>query len=266
MAGNGPSDAGYVTASVAEYHDNSQVFPHMAFSRGNTRVLDIVDTAANISANFFLLALGAKDIPGFQSASIGQITVSDNQPVNVSHFNLFNTTAFGELRNANGSPANVIISLSLFLQNNIALDGFIANVPVISGTSAPLGVITLSVDGAPLPLIAHADAQGSWAVTASGLSDGHRVAVANEVNPIGNVGTASIAFAVDLTAPTITLTSPGLHQVADPNVVVTGTIGSGVCRPGNFHPVRPYNAGGNRACRRERQLVHDGDFARTGRV
>ena len=224
VAGNGPSEAGYVTASVAEYQSDYLAFPHMEFASGDTRVLDLVDTAANISANFFLLASGAKGIPGYQVPSIGQITVSDNQPVRDPYFTLFDTTAIGEMRNANGSSANVIISPLLQFQNNMALDGVISNLPVISGNSAPLDVVTFSVDGTPIPSIAHADAQGSWSLTASGLSDGHHTLVADEVNPIGNVGTASISFTVDSTAPSIALTSPGFRQVADPNVTVTGTI------------------------------------------
>jgi autotransporter-associated beta strand protein/VCBS repeat-containing protein len=231
VANSGSSGAGYITASVAQlksdglltanYNDTADI----TYANGDTRVLNIVDTAANIGANFFSLADDSRLFPGYLVPSIGQITVSDNQPVYIENFSTFDLNAINELRNANGTPADVIIEPSPYLTNNIGLQGSIATLPDFSGSALPLGTVTFAVDGTPLPVTATAGADGNWSVALAGLPAGPHVITAAETNAFGQAGTSTASVTVDPAAPSLAIAgNASFLSVNQPSITLTGTI------------------------------------------
>jgi len=93
----------------------------------------------------------------------------------------------------------------------------------LTGTADPNAVVHFTVDGTAATATATADASGKWSFTPSGLADGSHTVVASETNAAGATGTASLTFALDTTAPTISsaaLTGAGITNG-------TGTVGTG---------------------------------------
>jgi hypothetical protein len=63
--------------------------------------------------------------------------------------------------------------------------------------------VHFTVDGTPLATTVTAGADGSWTYTLTGLHDGQHTIVASETDGAGNIGTASLTFNLDTTAPTV---------------------------------------------------------------
>ena len=102
VSDNGASNGGYVTVSVGQLTSDAGALAELAFADGRTAgVLNVTDTAANLSADFD--ALNA-------DAQVGTLTVSDDQPLTLTVAQLAgDTTALGELHNADGSAVQAAI-------------------------------------------------------------------------------------------------------------------------------------------------------------
>lgn len=75
--------------------------------------------------------------------------------------------------------------------------------PTLSGSGDPNAVVHFTVDGNPVAATATADASGAWTFTPTGIGDGSHTVVASETDAAGNVGTASLSFVLDTSAPII---------------------------------------------------------------
>ncbi len=73
----------------------------------------------------------------------------------------------------------------------------------LSGSGDANAVVHFTVDGNAIGQTATANASGVWSFTPTGLADGTHTIVASETDAAGNTGTASVAFTLDTTAPTI---------------------------------------------------------------
>ena len=73
----------------------------------------------------------------------------------------------------------------------------------LSGSGDANAVVHFTVDGNAIGQTATANASGVWSFTPTGLADGAHTIVASETDAAGNTGTASVAFTLDTTAPTI---------------------------------------------------------------
>lgn len=73
----------------------------------------------------------------------------------------------------------------------------------LSGSGDPNEVVHFTVDGNPVATTATADANGAWSFTPTGLADGSHTVVASETDTAGNIGTASLSFVLDTSAPII---------------------------------------------------------------
>ncbi|PPQ19123.1 hypothetical protein CV770_12515 [Bradyrhizobium sp. AC87j1] len=82
-----------------------------------------------------------------------------------------------------------------------ATDHLTAN-PALSGTGLANTVVHLTIDGVLSTATATTDAQGAWSFTPSGLADGLHTIVASQTDTFGNIGSASLSFTFDTTAPT----------------------------------------------------------------
>jgi hypothetical protein len=74
----------------------------------------------------------------------------------------------------------------------------------LSGSGDAGAVVHFTVDGTAIAATATANASGVWSYTPTGLADGTHTIVASETDLAGNTGTASLAFALDTTAPRVT--------------------------------------------------------------
>jgi hypothetical protein len=64
--------------------------------------------------------------------------------------------------------------------------------------------VQFTIDGVASSAPATASSTGVWTFTPVGLADGPHTVVASETDAAGNVGTASLTFTLDTTAPTVT--------------------------------------------------------------
>src|SRR3982075_1240785 len=89
-----------------------------------------------------------------------------------------------------------------------AADHITAN-DALSGTGLANPVVHFTIDGSPVAATVTATAQGAWSFTPSGLADGPHTIVASQTDTFGNIGTATLSFTLDTTAPTLAITSLG---------------------------------------------------------
>ncbi|WP_246917353.1 Ig-like domain-containing protein [Bradyrhizobium sp. SHOUNA76] len=82
-----------------------------------------------------------------------------------------------------------------------ATDHVTAN-PALSGTGLANTVVHFTIDGSLIAATVTTDAQGAWSFTPSGLADGPHTIVASQTDTFGNIGSASLNFTLDTTAPT----------------------------------------------------------------
>ena len=77
----------------------------------------------------------------------------------------------------------------------------ISNNDALSGTGDPNAIVQFTVDGVASGVTATASNTGAWIFTPAGLADGAHTVVASETDGAGNLGTASLTFTLDTTAP-----------------------------------------------------------------
>ncbi|WP_292517316.1 FG-GAP-like repeat-containing protein [Mesorhizobium sp.] len=75
--------------------------------------------------------------------------------------------------------------------------------PALTGSGDPNAVVHFMVDGDPVDATATAGASGAWTFTPTGLANGSHTVVASETDAAGNLGTASLSFVLDTSAPIV---------------------------------------------------------------
>ncbi|KQP93247.1 hypothetical protein ASF60_14990 [Methylobacterium sp. Leaf113] len=85
-----------------------------------------------------------------------------------------------------------------------AQDGLTAS-KSLSGTTDPNTTVRFVIDGQAIDATATADASGRWVFEPAALADGPHTIVASVTDPAGNVGSATVAFTLDTTAPAVTV-------------------------------------------------------------
>ncbi|WP_443136733.1 Ig-like domain-containing protein, partial [Methylobacterium sp. Leaf113] len=75
----------------------------------------------------------------------------------------------------------------------------------LSGSTDAGSTVSVRIDGATTAETVKADASGNWVYTPKGLSDGSHTIVASVTDPAGNVGSATVAFTLDTTAPAVAI-------------------------------------------------------------
>ncbi|WP_227310858.1 beta strand repeat-containing protein [Acidisoma cellulosilyticum] len=99
----------------------------------------------------------------------------------------------------------------------------------LTGTGDANAAVHFTIDGVASSATATANASGVWSFTPSGLADGTHTIIASETDAAGNVGSASLAFTLDSTAPATTIalandtgSSPTDKLTSDPTVAGSG--------------------------------------------
>lgn len=84
-----------------------------------------------------------------------------------------------------------------------------------------------SATGTPLQTLSASVTGGDWSATPAPLTEGTYTVVASQSNSLGNVGTsAPVTFTVDMTSPTVSITSPAAGAVVN-TTAIAGTAGIG---------------------------------------
>lgn len=109
-------------------------------------------------------------------------------------------------------------------------DGSVTNddTPVISGTAEPGSTVILSIDGIAVDTIV-VPGSGLWSFTPDvSLTSGEHALQISAVDPTGNASTLDSEFTIDLTAPSVSLTSPVNNAHTNDNTPsISGTSGPG---------------------------------------
>ena len=96
----------------------------------------------------------------------------------------------------------------------------------ITGTGDPNAIVTFKLDGNAIAATAIGDSTGKWAFTMPGLSNGSHTVVASEIDSAGNIGTASLPFAVGTTLPLGATAVETFYTNVLPNFVATTGVSS----------------------------------------
>ncbi|RWG19729.1 MAG: hypothetical protein EOQ55_14280 [Mesorhizobium sp.] len=118
---------------------------------------------------------------------------------------LLNTSSFGGLTGPTYSIDRTAPEVTAGLGHDTgssSSDG-VTNDPTLTGSVDPNAVVHFTVDGNPIDATATANASGTWTITPTGLADGSHTVVASETDAAGNIGTASLSFTLDTSAPII---------------------------------------------------------------
>jgi hypothetical protein len=229
ISDNGASNGGLISASVAEYLADPDAIAKIDLANGQlpAKFIEIRDTAANIQAN--LSSLNFFFAPNefiYGAQIVGPITITDDQPVTVpaSQYSAYST----QLRNADGTPVNLIAAPSIFISgSSIGLQSGVVRAASFQGSGVPNATIHFSIDGTPVATTATANATGSFSFTPTGLATGVHQIVASETNAQGGTGTSSaLSFALDPNAPTLQFSNNQLSTILVGNATqtFTGTI------------------------------------------
>ncbi|MDX8464603.1 FG-GAP-like repeat-containing protein [Mesorhizobium sp. VK23B] len=150
-------------------------------------------------------------VGGFDRVTVGDLN-NDGLPdvVAANFFDenvdlLLNTSSFGGVTGPTYSIDRTAPEVTAGLGHDTgssSSDG-VTKDPALSGSAGPNAVVHFTVDGNPVAATATADTNGAWTFTPTGLADGSHTVVASETDAAGNVGTASLTFNLDTTAPII---------------------------------------------------------------
>src|ERR1700681_3859177 len=91
----------------------------------------------------------------------------------------------------------------LAVDTGISSSDKITSNDTLTGSGAANAVVTFK-EGTTTLGTTTANASGAWSFTPVGLSDGTHTIVASETDVAGNIGTASLTFTLDTTAPAVT--------------------------------------------------------------
>jgi hypothetical protein len=97
--------------------------------------------------------------------------------------------------------------------------------PLVYGTAEPGSMVTVLLNGSPLPSMVPVDSFGNWSLTAGPLTDGTYQITTRATDAAGNTGVASIPYSivVDTLAPA----APVITTVADDVAGLTGVVPDG---------------------------------------
>lgn len=127
------------------------------------------------------------------------------------------TDLFGDRANTSEHPHSVTVDTTpplvidhLANDTGTSSTDRITSIGTVTGTGDPNATVHLAVDGNLIDLTA--DDTGSWTFTPVGLSDGGHTITASEADLAGNVGTTSLTFTLDTTAPVDEVTKEALNK------------------------------------------------------
>ena len=105
----------------------------------------------------------------------------------------------------------------------------ITNVVALTGTANKGEVVHLTVDANPPTDVIANSSTGIWTFTPTGLSEGaHTVGAATDADKDGNIGTASLNFTFDKTAPTVSVLGAASVLTAGQTDLITFTFSESV--------------------------------------
>jgi YVTN family beta-propeller protein len=113
-----------------------------------------------------------------------------------------------------------VVTETLNKDTGLSSTDHITNDSTLTGSGDPNAVVHFSVDGVATTATVSADSSGHWTFVPTGLSDGAHTIIAAETDLAGNVGTASLAFTLDTTAPVPTITN---ETLTNGKVTLAGT-------------------------------------------
>ena len=135
------------------------------------------------------------------------------------------------------TPVPPVVTIALADDTGALTSDDITSDPTLTGTADPYSTVYFTVDGQTVSGTAVANANGVWTYTPSGLSDGQHTIAASETNGFGLTGSASLAFQLETTPPTVTidpsLTIDSVASGSTVNVTLSGTVtkpGGGLAR------------------------------------
>jgi hypothetical protein len=96
------------------------------------------------------------------------------------------------------------VMVSLATDTGSSVTDKITSNATLTGSGDPNAIVHFTVDGNSLATMAMANGTGTWTFTPAGLADGAHTVVASETDAAGNIGSASLSFTLDTTAPQVT--------------------------------------------------------------
>ncbi len=138
------------------------------------------------------------------------------------------------------------VTESLTSDTGISKTDTITSKDSLKGGGDPNAIVHFTVDGTPIAATVTASSTGAWSFTPTGLVDGPHTVVASETDAAGNVGSASLTFTLDTTAPVATgiVASPASGDLDAGNIVaLTVTFDTQVYVTGTATPYLTLNDG-----------------------
>ena len=144
-------------------------------------------------------------------------------------------TAQGDLHlQINGSTSAPVVTVSLANDTGQSSTDKITSNDALTGSADPNAVVKITAGSNTLGTVT-ANASGVWSFTPRGLADGSHTIVAGETNSAGLIGTGSLTFTLDTTAPQPSISSFGatisttaLNGTGEPNSTIKEFDGSTV--------------------------------------
>ena len=102
------------------------------------------------------------------------------------------------------NTATLVVTEKLSVDTGKSNTDLITSKAALTGTADANALVTLSENGVTLGT-ATANASGAWNWLPTTLADGAHTIVASEINKAGAIGTASLAFVLDTTAPKVSM-------------------------------------------------------------
>ncbi|MBB4427364.1 Ca2+-binding RTX toxin-like protein [Bradyrhizobium sp. CIR48] len=100
------------------------------------------------------------------------------------------------------STTGPTVTEALVADTGTSVNDHVTADPALNGTGLANTVVHFTIDGSPIATTVTTDAQGAWSFTPTGLADGLHTIVASQTDTFGNIGSASLSFTFDTTAPT----------------------------------------------------------------
>jgi hypothetical protein len=94
-----------------------------------------------------------------------------------------------------------VVTVALANDTGISSTDKITSNAALTGSADANAVVHFTVDGSAIASTATANASGVWSFTPAGLSDGVHTIISSDSDVAGNIGSGSISFTLDKTAP-----------------------------------------------------------------
>ena len=141
--------------------------------------------------------------------------------------------------------ASPVVTIGLVSDTGSSSTDLITSNSTIAGTTNPLAIVHVTLDGSASAQAATADANGAWTFNPTGLADGQHTIAASETSSDGTTATSSLTFTLDTKAPIplvtnmvqsgglATLTGSTGGSAGETLLIYDGTIGVGTATTGN---------------------------------